>query len=160
MDINDINAISQKTIKPKKLLQIIQGTTISSSLKNRRSKGSSGISEQTRMISQRTKRISLYRNSIKKQNSVVKRSFDSLSKRVKTHTKKPRLIYFIFTFDNKIIIHKKSTQWGACVTVLELVWSYSITAAVMVMSVLSGDAKKTQLTRIVQKYSILKTLEM
>ena len=87
LDINDINAISQKTIKPKKLLQIIQGTTISSSLKNRRSKGSSGISEQTRMISQRTKRISLYRNSIKKQNSVVKRSFDSLSKRVKTLTK-------------------------------------------------------------------------
>ena len=87
LDINDINAISLKTIKQKKLLHIIQGTTISSSLKNRRSKGSSGISEQTRMISQRTKRISLYRNSIKKQNSVVKRSFDSLSKRVKTLTK-------------------------------------------------------------------------
>ena len=87
LDIDDINSIAQKTIKSKKLLEIIQNTTISSSLKNRKSRGSSGISEQTRMISQRTKKIALYKNNIKKQNLAVKRAFDSLSKRVKTFTK-------------------------------------------------------------------------
>ena len=87
LDIDDIDSITQKTIKSKKLLEIIQNTTISSSLKNRKSRGSSGISEQTRMISQRTKKIALYKNNIKKQNLAVKRAFDSLSKRVKTFTK-------------------------------------------------------------------------
>ena len=87
LDINDIDSITQKTIKSKKLLEIIQNTTISSSLKNRKSRGSSGISEQTRMISQRTKKIALYKNNIKKQNIAIKRAFDSLSRRVKTLTK-------------------------------------------------------------------------
>jgi len=87
LDIDDIDSITQKTIKSKKLLEIIQNTTISSSLKNRKSRGSSGISEQTRMISQRTKKIALYKNNIKKQNVAVKRAFDSLSRRVKTLTK-------------------------------------------------------------------------
>ena len=87
LDIDDIDSLAQKTIKSKKLLEIIQNTTISSSLKNRRSKGSSGISEQTRMISQRTKKIALYKKNIKKQNIAVKRAFDSLSRRVKTIVK-------------------------------------------------------------------------
>ena len=87
LDIDDINSISQKDIKSKKLLEIIQGTTILSSLKNRKSKGSSGVSEQTRMIAQRTKKLVLYKNSIKKQNTAVKKAFDLLSKRVKTFTK-------------------------------------------------------------------------
>ena len=87
LDIDDIDSITQKTIKSKKLLEIIQNTTISSSLKNRKSRGSSGISEQTRMISQRTKKIALYKNNIRKQNIAVKRAFDSLSRRVKTLTK-------------------------------------------------------------------------
>ena len=87
LDIDDINSISQKDIKPKKLLEIIQSTTISSSLKNRRSKGSSGTSEQIRMIAHRTKKIALYKNNIKKQNAIVKKAFDLLSKRVKTLTK-------------------------------------------------------------------------
>ena len=64
-----------------------------------------------------------------------------------------------FVFHSYIIAIKKH-PWGACVTVLELVWSYSIAAAVMIMSVLSGDAKKSQLTRLVHKYSILCELEM
>ena len=85
--IDDIDSISQKDIKPKKLLEIIQSTTISSSLKNRRSKGSSGTSEQIRMIAHRTKKISLYKKDIKKQNAIVKKAFDLLSKRVKTLTK-------------------------------------------------------------------------
>ena len=36
LDTDDINSVSQKIIKPKKLLEIIQNTTISSSLKNRK----------------------------------------------------------------------------------------------------------------------------
>ena len=87
MCIRDRDSITQKTIKSKKLLEIILNTTISSSLKNRKSRGSSGISEQTRMISQRTKKIALYKKDVKKQNIVVKRAFDSLSRRVKTLTK-------------------------------------------------------------------------
>ena len=87
LDIDDIHSISQKSIKPKKLLELIQNTTILTSLKNRKSKGSSGLSEQTRMIAHRTKKIISYKNSIKKQNTAVKKSFDSLSKRVKTLTK-------------------------------------------------------------------------
>ena len=87
LDIDDIHSISQKSIKPKKLLELIQNTTILTSLKNRKSKGSSGLSEQTRMIAHRTKKIISYKNSIKKQNTAVKKSFDSLSKRVKILTK-------------------------------------------------------------------------
>ena len=87
LSIDDINSISQKNIKSKKLLDIIQNTTISSSLKNRKSQGSSGISEQIRMISQRTKKIALYKKTVKKQNDAVKKAFDSLSKRVKTLVK-------------------------------------------------------------------------
>ena len=83
LDIDDINSVSQKIIKPKKLLEIIQNTTISNSLKNRKSKGSSGIAEQTKMISQRTKKLISYKNNVKKQNLAVKKAFDSLSKRVK-----------------------------------------------------------------------------
>ena len=87
LDIDDINSISQKDIKPKKLLDIIHNTTISSSLKNRKSKGSSGISEQIRMISQRTKKIIEYKRSVKKQNETVRKALELLSKRVKTLTK-------------------------------------------------------------------------
>jgi len=87
LDIDDINSISQKDIKSKKLLDIIHNTTISTSLQNRKSKGSSGISEQIRMISQRTKKIIEYKRSVKKQNEIVRKALDLLSKRVKTLTK-------------------------------------------------------------------------
>ena len=87
LDISDIDSLSIKEIKSKKLFEIIQKTTISSSLKNRKSKGSSGISEQTRMLSNRIKSVLSYRKIIKKQNSEVKKSLDLLSKKVKTLTK-------------------------------------------------------------------------
>ena len=87
LDISDIDSLSIKEIKSKKIFEIIQKTTISSSLKNRKSKGSSGISEQTRMLSNRIKSVLSYRKIIKKQNSEVKKSLDLLSKKVKTLTK-------------------------------------------------------------------------
>ena len=86
-DRRDIDTLSIKEIKSKKLFEIIQKTTISSSLKNRKSKGSSGISEQTRMLSNRIKSVLSYRKIIKKQNSEVKKALDLLSKKVKTLTK-------------------------------------------------------------------------
>ena len=87
LDISDIDSLSIKGIKSKKIFEIIQKTTVSSSLKNRTSKGSSGTSEQTRMLSNRTKSVLSYRKIIKKQNSEVKKAFDLLSKKVKTLTK-------------------------------------------------------------------------
>ena len=87
LDMRDIDTLSIKEIKSKKLFEIIQKTTISSSLKNRKSKGSSGISEQTRMLSNRIKSVLSYRKIIKKQNSEVKKALDLLSKKVKTMTK-------------------------------------------------------------------------
>ena len=74
-------------IKSKKLFEVIQRTTISSSLKNRKSKGSSGISEQTRMLTIRIKKILSYNKTVKKQNSEIIKSLDLLSKKVKTLTK-------------------------------------------------------------------------
>ena len=73
--------------KPRKLLELIQKTTISSSIKQRTSKGSSGTSEQTRMIGQRNRKIVTLKNSIKIQNDNVKKSLTLLEKRVKTLTK-------------------------------------------------------------------------
>ena len=86
-DRDDIDSISQKQIKSKSLLDLIQNTTISSSLKNRKSKGSSGTSEQIRMISHRSKKILLYKKTVRKQNTDVKKAFDALTKHVKTLTK-------------------------------------------------------------------------
>ncbi len=87
LNLDDIDSISQKQIKSKSLLDLIQNTTISSSLKNRKSKGSSGTSEQIRMISHRSKKILLYKKTVRKQNTDVKKAFDALTKHVKTLTK-------------------------------------------------------------------------
>ena len=87
LNISDIDSLSIKEIKSKKLFEIIQNTTISTSLKNRKSRGSSGMSEQTRMLSVRIKKILSYKKIIKKQNYEIKKSLDSLSKKVKTLTK-------------------------------------------------------------------------
>ena len=87
LTISDIDSLSIKEIKSKKLFEVIQRTTISSSLKNRKSKGSSGISEQTRMLAIRIKKILSYKKTVKKQNSEIIKSLDLLSKKVKTLTK-------------------------------------------------------------------------
>ena len=65
-------------------MEIIQETSIISSLKDRKSKGSSGLSEQRRMIIQRNKKIMIYTKKIKKQNASIKQSFDALSKKINT----------------------------------------------------------------------------
>ena len=85
--LDEIDCLDIKEIKAAKLFELIQKTTISSSLKQRKSKGSSGTSEQTRMIGQRTRRLVTLKKSVKTQNDMVKKSLNLLEKRVKTLTK-------------------------------------------------------------------------
>ena len=83
----EIESLEIKYMKPTKLFELIQKTTISSSLKQRKSKGSSGTSEQTRMIGQRTRKVVTLKKSVKTQNDSIKKSLTLLEKRVKTLTK-------------------------------------------------------------------------
>ena len=87
LDLDDIESLGIKAMKPSKLFELIQKTTVISSLKQRKSKGSSGISEQKRMIGQRTRKIITLKKHIKTQNDSVKKSLTLLEKRVKTLTK-------------------------------------------------------------------------
>ena len=87
LELDEIESLQIKEIKLEKLFELIQKTTISSSLKQRKSKGSSGTSEQTRMIGQRNRKLVTLKNSIKIQNDNVKKSLTLLEKRVKTLTK-------------------------------------------------------------------------
>ena len=74
-------------VDAKFLAQVIKSTTIISSLKDRKSLGSSGISEQKRMINNRMKKVKLYRGGINKRAAEVKTSYDKLSQKVKALTK-------------------------------------------------------------------------
>jgi argininosuccinate lyase len=87
LELEEIESLEIKDIKSKKLFELIQKTTISSSLKQRKSKGSSGTSEQTRMIKQRTRKIVTLKKSVKAQNDSIKKSLTLLEKRVKALTK-------------------------------------------------------------------------
>ena len=87
LELSEIESLRIKDIKSTKLFELIQKTTVSSSLKQRKSKGSAGISEQTRMIGQRTRKLVTLKKSVKTQNNNVKKSLTFLEKRVKTLTK-------------------------------------------------------------------------
>ena len=87
LELNEIESLQIKEIKTNKLFELIKKTTISSSLKQRTSKGSAGTAEQTRMIGQRTRKLVSLKKSIKAQNDSVKKSLTVLEKRVKTLTK-------------------------------------------------------------------------
>ena len=87
LELSEIESLRIKDIKSPKLFELIQKTTVSSSLKQRKSKGSAGTSEQTRMIGQRTRKLVTLKKSVKTQNDNVKKSLTFLEKRVKTLTK-------------------------------------------------------------------------
>ena len=87
LDLEEIESLEIKDIKSTKLFELIQKTTISSSLKQRKSKGSAGTFEQTRMIGQRSRKLVTLKKSVKTQNDSVKKSLTLLEKRVKTLTK-------------------------------------------------------------------------
>ena len=87
LDLEEIESLEIKDIKSTKLFELIQKTTITSSLKQRKSKGSAGTFEQTRMIGQRSRKLVTLKKSVKTQNDSVKKSLTLLEKRVKTLTK-------------------------------------------------------------------------
>jgi argininosuccinate lyase len=63
-------------------MKAIQSTTITSSLKERKSFGSSGYDEQKRMIEDRMKKINDYRiNATKRDNDILK-ALDNLSDKI------------------------------------------------------------------------------
>jgi argininosuccinate lyase len=78
---------STKGIDPKTIKKIIDSTSISSSLQNRISQGSSGISEQKRMIQHRMDKINAYKTGITKRGNEVKTVFSNLTLKVKSLTK-------------------------------------------------------------------------
>lgn len=80
-------SIKGTNIDSKFLLKLINSTSISSSLQDRTSQGSSGISEQKRMITDRMKKIKMYREGTTKRENEVKLTLESLSKKVKILTK-------------------------------------------------------------------------
>jgi len=69
------------------LIELIQSTTITSSLHDRTSQGSSGILEQKRMIKHRLGKINAYQTDIKNRSNDVQNSLNKLSKKVKALTK-------------------------------------------------------------------------
>ena len=66
-------------IESKLVRQIILSTTISSSLKDRKSLGSSSYSEQIRMIEDRTRKINVHRIDTTKRTNDVSHALDELS---------------------------------------------------------------------------------
>ncbi|MBM3894813.1 MAG: argininosuccinate lyase [Thaumarchaeota archaeon] len=78
---------STKGIDSKQIKKIIDLTSISSSLDNRISQGSSGTSEQKRMIQFRVGKIGAYKTGITKRGNEVKMVFSNLSLKVKNLTK-------------------------------------------------------------------------
>jgi len=79
--------IKGKEVSLELLIELIQSTTITSSLHDRTSQGSSGISEQKRMIKHRLGKINAYQTGIKNRSNDVQNSLNNLSKKVKALTK-------------------------------------------------------------------------
>ena len=81
------NEIKGKEVSLELLIKLIKSTTITSSLHDRTSQGSSGISEQKRMIKHRLGKINAYQTGIKKRSNDVQNSLNKLNKKVKALTK-------------------------------------------------------------------------
>jgi len=79
--------IKGKEVSLKLLIELIQSTTITSSLHDRKSQGSSGISEQKRMIKDRMGKINAYQRGIKNRSNQVQNSLNNLNRKVKELTK-------------------------------------------------------------------------
>ena len=84
LSISEIKqSIKETRVDPKLVSKIIQSTSISSSLKDRSSEGSSGYEEQKRMIANRIKKINAYRTGITKRDNQVTNAFANLSRKAK-----------------------------------------------------------------------------
>ena len=81
------NEIKGKEVSLELLIKLIKSTTITSSLHDRTSQGSSGISEQKRMVKHRLGKINVYQTGIKKRSNDVQNSLNKMNKKVKALTK-------------------------------------------------------------------------
>ena len=79
--------IKGKEVSLELLIKLIKSTTITSSLHDRTSQGSSGISEQKRMVKHRLGKINAYQTGIKKRSNDVQNSLNKMNKKVKALTK-------------------------------------------------------------------------
>jgi len=79
--------IKSKEVSLKLLMELIQSTTLTSSLQARKSQGSSGISEQKRMTTHRMKKINMYQTGIKTRSNAVQNSLNKMNQKVKQLTK-------------------------------------------------------------------------
>jgi argininosuccinate lyase len=85
LTIPEINkSLKERDIDSKKILKIITSINAESSLKNRTSQGSSGISEQKRMILSRKAKIHAYKTGTIKRSNEITSSLDALSKKVRS----------------------------------------------------------------------------
>ena len=83
LSMKEISKIAQETkINPDLMMEIIQSTTITSSLKERKSFGSSGYDEQKRMIEDRMKKINSYRISATKRDDDILKALTNLSNNI------------------------------------------------------------------------------
>ena len=83
LSMKEISKIAQETkISPNLIMKIIQSTTITSSLNDRKSFGSSGYDEQKRMIEDRMDKINSYRINATKRDNDISKALDNLSDKV------------------------------------------------------------------------------
>lgn len=80
-------SLSEYKMDPKELHRIIKSMNVHSSLQQRTSHGSSGKSEQQRMILDRKKKIQAYRIGTTKRTNEVKVAFENLAVKIRTITK-------------------------------------------------------------------------
>jgi argininosuccinate lyase len=83
LNIKEISKIAQETkTNPNLIMEIIQSTTITSSLKERKSLGSSGYDEQKRMIEDRMNKINSYRIDITKRENNISKALNNLADKI------------------------------------------------------------------------------
>jgi len=75
--------IKNKEVSLKLLMELIQSTTLTSSLQARKSQGSSGISEQKRMTAHRMNKINMYQAGVKTRSNAVQNSLNKMNQKVK-----------------------------------------------------------------------------
>lgn len=83
LSMKEISKIAQETkINPNLIMEIIRSTTITSSLKERKSFGSSGYDEQKRMIEDRMNKINSYRIDITKRENNISKALNNLTDKI------------------------------------------------------------------------------
>ncbi len=75
-------SVAGTKVNPAVVSEIISDTTVASSLRDRISFGSSGYSEQKRMISDRTQKINQYRANVSKRENKITSSIDTMMQQV------------------------------------------------------------------------------